>query len=80
MHPLTSMRVRIVGTSGLVAGIVALAVFYPDPLIGIGWLALLPVYGVVALWDLAGPAAVFGGAAAIVALVGAWVVWIRSQC
>ena len=71
------MWIRIVGTSGLVAGIVALAMFYPDPLIGIGWLALLPIYGVAALWGFGGPAAVFGGAAAIIALVGAWIVWIR---
>ena len=74
------MYTRIVGIFGLAAGIATLAVFYPDPLIGIGWLALLPVYGIAALWDSAGPAAVFGGAAAIVALTAAWILWIRSQC
>ena len=56
-----------------------MAVFYPDPLIGIAWLALLPVYAVVWLWATGSPFAVFGAAAGIVGVVSLSLLWFKVQ-
>ena len=78
--PVLAMRTRLIGTSALIAGIIAMAVFYPDPLIGIAWLSLLPVYAVLWSWDAGGPFAVFGATGGIVGVTALWLLWFKAQC